>query len=113
MTVGAASALNIILKTIIDKDDEVIIFTPYFGDYDNYIENYDGKVVKVESYEDSFLPNLKILEQSITSRTKAVIINNPKKPTGVVYDDITIKNISYIWYLYIIIYYFSIWFIRY
>lgn len=94
MTVGAASALNVILKTILDKDDEVIIFTPYFGDYDNYIENYNGKVVKVKSCEDTFLPNIELFEQSITSKTKAVIINTPNNPTGVVYDDNTIKSIG-------------------
>lgn len=94
MTVGAASALNIILKSILDKDDEVILFTPYFGDYDNYVDNYDGKVVKVNTYDDTFLPNLILFEQSITSRTKAVIINTPNNPTGVVYDENTIKSIS-------------------
>lgn len=94
MTVGAASALNVILMTILNKDDEVILFTPYFGDYDNYVDNYNGKVVKVNTCIDTFLPNIELFEQSITSKTKAVIINTPNNPTGVVYDDITIKSIS-------------------
>ena len=94
MTVGAASALNVILMTILNKDDEVIIFTPYFGDYDNYVDNYNGKVVKVNTCIDTFLPNIELFEQSITSKTKAVIINTPNNTTGVVYDDNTIKSIG-------------------
>ena len=94
MTVGAASALNVILMTILNKDDEVILFTPYFGDYDNYVDNYNGKVVKVNTCIDTFLPNIELFEQSITSKTKAVIINTPNNPTGVVYDDNTIKSIG-------------------
>ena len=94
MTVGAASALNVILMTILNKDDEVILFTPYFGAYDNYVDNYNGKVVKVNTCIDTFLPNIELFEQSITSKTKAVIINTPNNPTGVVYDDNTIKSIS-------------------
>jgi aspartate aminotransferase len=85
MTVGAAGAINVILKTILNAGDEVIVFAPYFMEYDNYIDNHGGKT-KVVKTDDRFLPDLSDLEQNITNRTKAVIINSPNNPTGVVYD---------------------------
>jgi len=84
MTVGAAGAINVILKTILNSGDEVIVFAPYFMEYDNYIDNHSGKPVVVKA-DDKFLPDLADLAGKITRKTKAVIVNSPNNPTGVVY----------------------------
>lgn len=86
MAVGAAGAINVALKTILDPGDEVIVFLPWFVDYFNYIENHDG-VVKVAPTDEYFLPRMDELEKSIGPRTKAVLIDSPNNPTGVVYSD--------------------------
>ena len=83
MTVGAASALNIIFKSILNPNDEVIVFAPYFMEYNNYISGYDGKVVIVSPNLKDFQPNLEEFEDKITEKTKAVLINTPNNPTGV------------------------------
>jgi aspartate aminotransferase len=85
MAVGAAGAINVALKTILDPGDEVVVFLPWFVDYFNYIENHDG-VVKLVPTDEHFLPRLDELEKAIGPRTKAVLINSPNNPTGVVYD---------------------------
>lgn len=85
MTVGAASALNIIFKSILNPNDEVIVFAPYFMEYNNYISGYDGKVVVVSPNTKDFQPNLEEFESKITEKTKAVLINTPNNPTGVIY----------------------------
>ncbi|MCI9583047.1 pyridoxal phosphate-dependent aminotransferase [Clostridiaceae bacterium] len=94
MTVGAASGLNVILKTILDPGDEVVVFAPYFVEYGSYVRNYDGTLCVVSPDTVDFQPNLEEFEQRITERTKAVIINTPNNPTGVVYSDETLKRIA-------------------
>lgn len=94
MTVGAAGAINVILKTLIDPGDEMIVFAPYFTEYRNYIGNWRGRLVVVEPNYKNFQPNFQDFEAKITSRTKAVIINNPVNPTGVIYSEDTIKRIA-------------------
>ena len=94
MTVGAAGGLNVILKTLLNPGDEVIVIAPYFGEYNSYVSNYDGKIVVVRPNTETFQPNLEELEQKITARTKAVIINSPNNPTGVVYSEDTIKKMA-------------------
>ncbi len=96
MTVGAASGLNIILKTILNPGDEVIVFAPFFLEYGNYVRNYDGELVVVAPNTVDFQPNLEEFEQKITDRTRAVIINSPNNPTGVVYSDKTLRAIAQI-----------------
>lgn len=91
MTVGAASGLNIVLKTILNPEDEVIVFAPYFVEYGNYVRNYDGKLVVVSPNTETFQPNLDEFAEKITERTKAVIINTPNNPTGVVYSEETLE----------------------
>lgn len=93
MTVGAASALNIILKTLLNPNDEVIVFAPYFGEYNNYISNYDGIVTVIPAETNTFQPNLEMLKDKINSNTKAIIINSPNNPTGVVYSENTLKSL--------------------
>ena len=93
MTCGAAGGLNIILKSILEDDDEVILFAPFFGEYSNYIKNFNGKEVVVDTDERTFFPNIESLKRSITKRTKAVIINSPNNPTGVIYSGKVIQDI--------------------
>ena len=94
MTVGAASGLNVILKSILNPGDQVIVFAPYFVEYDGYVRNYDGEVVRISPDTETFMPKLDEFEEKITKRTKAVIINNPNNPTGVVYGEDTIKALA-------------------
>lgn len=94
MTVGAASGLNIILKTILNPGEEVIVFAPYFLEYGAYVKNYDGKLVEISPDTATFQPNLEEFEQKITPDTKAVIINTPHNPTGVVYSEETIRSLA-------------------
>ena len=94
MTVGAAGAINVIFRAILNPGDEVLTFTPYFVDYKNYVTNYDGVLVEIEPDTATFLPNLIDLEKKITNKTKAIIINSPNNPTGVVYSEDTIKKIA-------------------
>lgn len=94
MTVGAASGLNVILKTLLNPGEEVIVFAPYFLEYGAYVKNYDGKLVEISPNTTTFQPNLEELEEKITANTKAVIVNTPHNPTGVVYSEETIKKLS-------------------
>ena len=77
MTVGAAGGLNVALKTILEPGDEVLLFAPYFGEYNNYISNFDGVPVVVEPDPIRFSMNLRAAEPKITAKTKAVIIILP------------------------------------
>ena len=94
MSVGAAGGLNVILKTLINPGDEVIAFAPYFGEYRSYTNNYDGVLVEVSPNTVDFQPKLDEFEQKITPKTKAVIVNTPNNPTGVVYSEETIKELA-------------------
>ena len=94
MVVGSGSALNVSLKTMLDPGDEVLTFAPYFVEYGNYVANYDGKLVVVPPNEEDFMPDVQKMKDAITPRTKAVIINNPHNPTGVVYEEDVIKEIA-------------------
>ena len=94
MTVGAASALNIFLKTILDPGDEILTFAPYFVEYGNYVRNYDGVLKVVAPNLVDFQPNLAEFEKMITPKTKGVIINTPNNPTGVIYSDETLKSLA-------------------
>lgn len=94
MTVGAAGGLNIIFKTILDPEDEVIVFAPFFGEYKSYVANFDGKIVIVAPDYDTFQPDLVQFEEKITAKTKAVIVNTPNNPTGVIYHQDTMEKIG-------------------
>nr|WP_308742626.1 pyridoxal phosphate-dependent aminotransferase [uncultured Anaerocolumna sp.] len=94
MTVGAAGGLNVILKTLLNPGDEVIVFSPFFGEYRNYVDNFDGKLVVVPPDTNDFQPDLAEFETRVTEKTKAVIVNTPNNPTGVVYSETTIKGLA-------------------
>ena len=94
MTVGAGSALNVCLKTLVNPGEEVIVFAPYFLEYGAYVRNYDGVLVEVAPDMDTFQLNLSDFEKKLSEKTKAVIINNPHNPTGVVYREETIRALT-------------------
>lgn len=94
MTVGAASGLNVILKTLLNPGEEVITFAPYFVEYGSYVRGYDGELVVVSPNTVDFQPNLQEFEEKINGKTKAVIINTPNNPTGVIYSDETLRRIA-------------------
>lgn len=94
MTVGAAGGLNVILKALLNPGDEVIAFAPYFGEYRSYTNNYDGVLVEISPNTVDFQPKLDEFEAKITAKTKAVIVNTPNNPTGVVYSEETIRKMA-------------------
>ena len=86
MTVGAAGGLNACLKALLNEGDEVIVPAPYFLEYGHYVGNYGGVIVPVHSKEsEGFMPDIEGIAAAINPKTKAVIINNPNNPTGVIY----------------------------
>lgn len=94
MTVGAAGGLNVILKTILNPGDEVIVFAPFFGEYKNYVSNFDGELVVISPDTSSFQPKIDEFEAKITAKTKAIIVNSPNNPSGVIYSEDTFKKLS-------------------
>ncbi|HQF37533.1 MAG TPA: pyridoxal phosphate-dependent aminotransferase [Opitutaceae bacterium] len=84
MTVGAAGALNTLLKAVLDPGDEVIVLAPFFPEYRFYIENHGGRMVLVETRED-FTLDLDRIAAALGPRTKAVLLNSPNNPTGAIY----------------------------
>jgi aspartate aminotransferase len=93
MTVGAAGAINVILKTILEPGEEVIVFAPFFMEYDNYIDNHGGRT-RVCSTDQDFLPDPAAFEQALNAKTRAVILNSPNNPTGVVYHEDLLKKLG-------------------
>ena len=96
MTVGAAGGLNVALKILLNPGDEVIVFAPYFGEYRSYTANFDGVLVAISPDTETFQPKLDEFAEKITARTKAVIVNTPNNPTGVIYSEETIKKMAVI-----------------
>lgn len=98
MTNGAAGGLNVIFKVLLNPGDEVIVFAPFFGEYRNYVLNFDGVLVVVEPDKEKLQININDFENKITEKTKAVIINSPNNPSGVIYSEDTIKALSSVLY---------------
>lgn len=94
MTNGAAAALNIIFRCILNPGDEIITFAPFFTEYRNYISSYGCKLVVVPANIETFEVNFDEFEKMITPKTKGVLINTPNNPSGVVYSEETIKKIA-------------------
>ena len=93
MTVGSAGACNVILKSILDPGDEVIVLMPCFSEYQFYIANHGGCMVPVET-DASFLPDVERIEAAITARTRAIILNTPNNPTGRVYPESVLRDLE-------------------
>jgi len=94
MTCGAGGALNVVLKTILNPGEEVIILAPFFVEYKFYIDNHGGKPVEVWTDRQTFQPDLEALEAAITPQTRAIILNSPNNPTGVIYPLETLQKIG-------------------
>ncbi len=94
MTVGAAGGMNVILKTLLNPGEQVLAFAPFFGEYKNYVANFDAELVAVPASIPDFQLNLAAFENMINEKTKAVIINNPNNPTGVIYKEETIQSLA-------------------
>lgn len=93
MTVGASGALNIIIKTIIDQGDEIIVLAPYFVEYIFYIDNHGGVPVIVDT-KDDFQIDIQSIEKRISKKTKAIIINSPNNPTGTIYSSESLSQLQ-------------------
>jgi aspartate aminotransferase len=93
MTCGAAGAINAAFKALLNPGEEVIAFAPFFFEYEPYADNHGG-VCKVLPSDDNFIPDFAALEAGITPKTKAIIINSPNNPTGVVYNDSVLKQLA-------------------
>lgn len=94
MTVGAAGALNVALKALLEPGDEVIVLAPFFVEYVSYIDNHGGKMVTVSCDPETFLPDPAAIAAAVTPRTKALIINTPNNPSGAVYPAELLKEID-------------------
>lgn len=85
MTAGAAAGLNSLLRCLLNPGDEVIVFAPYFLEYRNYVENYGGVLKVLSTDPNTFFPNPETLRAAIGPKTRALLINSPNNPTGVIY----------------------------
>ena len=93
MTCGAGGALNVVLKSLLDPGDEVVIFAPYFVEYIFYADNHGGACRTVPP-DEMYYPDLEAFESAITPRTRVVLVNSPNNPTGVVYDSDLLSRLS-------------------
>jgi aspartate aminotransferase len=93
MTNGAAGAINVVLKSILDPGDEVILLNPIFPEYRFYVQNHGGKVVLVETGDD-FQPDIARIAAAITPRTKAIVLNSPNNPTGALYAEAALRELD-------------------
>jgi len=93
MTTGAAGAINTVLKAILDPGDEVLVLAPYFPEYRFYIENHGGRMVLVET-DERFQPDPRRIARAITPRTRALILNSPNNPTGVIYSEAVLREVN-------------------
>lgn len=93
MTVGAASALNCVFKAILNPGDEVIVTAPFFAEYRHYVSNYGGKLIEIPA-KDDFSIDCTAIRNALSARTAAVLLNNPNNPTGKVYSEENIRELS-------------------
>lgn len=94
MTVGAAGGLNVVLKGLLNPDEEVIVLAPYFSEYLFYIQNHNGVAKVVQTKQDSFQLDVDSIAQALTKNTKAIIVNSPNNPTGVIYSASDLRSLA-------------------
>lgn len=93
MTCGAAGGLNVVLKALLDPEDEVIVPSPYFVEYGFYIDNHGG-VMKAVSTRPDFSLDIEVIQSAISPKTKAILINSPNNPTGRIYDEQSLQSLG-------------------
>ena len=93
MTCGAAGALNVIFKALLDPGDEVITPSPYFVEYGMYVDNHGGVLNPVPT-DAEFNLDLTAIEAALNERTKIVLINSPNNPTGQIYSADSLKKLG-------------------
>ena len=93
MSVGAAGALNVVFKAILSPGDEVIVPAPFFAEYTHYVHNYGGILKPVKTLSD-FSLDVDGIKTAVTGKTVAVLINSPNNPSGVVYNEDTVKKLA-------------------
>lgn len=94
MECGAGGAMNVVLKTLLNQGEEVIVLAPYFAEYLFYVDNHGGKTVIVNTDPATFQPDPQLIYNAITPRTKAIIINSPNNPTGTIYSRSTLEQLA-------------------
>ncbi len=94
MVCGAAAGLNVTLKALLNPGEEVMVLAPFFVEYGTYIEQAGGKTVIVNTIKDSFQIDVEAVENAITEKTKAIIINSPNNPTGVIYSRDSLERLN-------------------
>ena len=94
MTVGAASGLNVAIKTLVDPGEEILAIAPYFVEYGNYAANHGVKITSVPANPETFLPDMEAIGNAINENTRAIIINSPNNPTGVIYSEETLMELA-------------------
>lgn len=93
MSVGAAAALNCVIKALVDEGDEVLAPCPYFAEYNHYVRNHGGEIIPVKTNED-FSLNVENIRSALSEKTAAIIINSPNNPTGKIYSEQEIKSLA-------------------
>ncbi len=94
MTCGAGGALNVVLKTILNPGEEVVILAPYFVEYKFYIDNHGGVPVEAWTDRETFQLDIDAIQRALTSRTRAIIICSPNNPTGVIYSEESLRRLG-------------------
>lgn len=93
MSVGAAGAMNSVIKAIVNPGDEIIVPCPYFAEYDHYIHNHGAEIRRVPAKED-FSLDIDAIKNALNEKTAAIIINSPNNPTGKIYSEDEIKSLA-------------------
>ncbi len=94
MASGAAGGLNVVFKSILNEDEEVIVFAPYFVEYGFYAKNHGGNLKVVDTTNSDFMPTREGLRAALNEKTKAVLINSPNNPSGALYNREVLEGLA-------------------
>ncbi len=93
LTCGAAGAMHVFFRTVLNPQDEVLGISPFFVEYSKYVDSHNGVFKPIPALDGSFLPDLDAIEKAINEKTRALIINSPNNPTGVIYPAETLSKL--------------------